>query len=306
MRALPAEVQDLIIDQLCGDRASLEACSLTCHAWLPRARHHLFKSVKIDRCSPGESFKTLIDGSPSIARYIRHMEISGAKPEGRWSDDERPASLVGWWPTLGQRMQRHGCSVSLETMEWLQCILPACTTALSRVTRLTLSSLPISAEVARVLQPYFSGALELVVNGCSGLSFGDFLELRLVVPRVRSIRVTEARWLPNPTIITESMCMVSAATVSSLEFSRKVDIVTIFDFIIRCRRFSQITSLSCFVTSHASAKSLKQLLEALGPGLEHLGIGFSDVRDPTGSFTGTPLMLTRALIFWQRSYAHAT
>ena len=289
IRTLPAEVQDLIIDQLHGDRVSLEACSLTCRAWLPRAHHHLFRSVKIDRCSRGASFKALIDGSPGIAKHIRHVEISGMKAGSWWSGDERFTRFSGWWPTLGQRLQRQGMSDSLEVVEWLRCILPESNTALNRVTRLTLSSLLISPELATVLHPYFDSVSELVVNGCQGLAFSDFLELRLAVPRVQAIRVVEARWLPCPAIPSEPTPTTRSTTVTTMEFSRKVDVVTIFDFIIRAGRYDQLTSLSCFVTSHASANALRRMLEALGPNLEHLGLGFSDVRDPTGGSIELPI-----------------
>ncbi|TCD69338.1 hypothetical protein EIP91_007894 [Steccherinum ochraceum] len=282
MRVVPAEVRDHIIDQLRTDRTSLEACSLTCHAWLPRARHHLFKSVKVDRCCRGESFKALIDGSPTIARHIRHVELSGARSGtgSWWSGDDRYARLSGWWPTLGQRMQRQGGTDSLEIAEWLRTILPKSITALNRVTRLTLTSLHISADVAEALKPHFVGVVELVINGCQGLSFSDFLQLRSAIPQVRSIRVVEARWLPHAGIAPEPTTHGNVH-VTTLEFSRKIDIVTVFDFLVRTGRHAKLTSLSCFVTSHASAKALKNMLDTLGSNLEHLGIGFSDVRDPT-------------------------
>ncbi|KAG7444531.1 uncharacterized protein BT62DRAFT_900154, partial [Guyanagaster necrorhizus] len=43
----PQEIVDDIIDTLRDDTASLTACSLVCHRFLPRAQVHLFSTVAL-------------------------------------------------------------------------------------------------------------------------------------------------------------------------------------------------------------------------------------------------------------------
>ena len=44
---LPVEVFETILDQASDHRRSLRNISLTCHIFLPRARHHLFNSILV-------------------------------------------------------------------------------------------------------------------------------------------------------------------------------------------------------------------------------------------------------------------
>ncbi|KAH8099926.1 hypothetical protein BXZ70DRAFT_893822 [Cristinia sonorae] len=287
MRFLPAEVRDLVIDQLQADPLALKACSLTCRSWLPRARHHLFKSVKVDRSTCGETFKSMLDGSPSIAYCIRDLEFSGKKTECWWSGN---ANTVGRWPTLGQRMQRHMAPDAQDIEDWLRRILPQTKTALHRVKRLTLTSFPVSGMVAKLIRPYFCEVTELVINGCLATSFNDFVELRDALPLLRSLRVIDARWLPTSPLV-DLPSFLPHSAISTMEFSRKVNIVTVFDWMIRQGRSLHLTSLSCYVTCHAAAKALKIMLETLGSNLQHLGIGFSEVRDPTEVLKSSDLTL---------------
>ncbi|OCH92621.1 hypothetical protein OBBRIDRAFT_726470, partial [Obba rivulosa] len=45
--SLPPELSDHIVDHLRGDYDALKTCTLTCRAWLPRARFWLFKRISI-------------------------------------------------------------------------------------------------------------------------------------------------------------------------------------------------------------------------------------------------------------------
>ncbi|KDQ55252.1 hypothetical protein JAAARDRAFT_208943 [Jaapia argillacea MUCL 33604] len=48
MPPLPQELIDIIIDNLDDDLEALCACSLTCQAWLPSSRKHLFDTLSLD------------------------------------------------------------------------------------------------------------------------------------------------------------------------------------------------------------------------------------------------------------------
>lgn len=74
----PAEITDYIIDYLWGDKCTLKACSLTCQAWLPATRYHLFKSIRIRSSDDCYRFYKLLSTrsllrSVDFAKYVREI-----------------------------------------------------------------------------------------------------------------------------------------------------------------------------------------------------------------------------------------
>ncbi|KAF7968531.1 hypothetical protein HWV62_30191 [Athelia sp. TMB] len=72
---IPQELVDTIIDFLHTDRASLAASSLTCRAWLPAARYHLFHAVKVDIYTFPRILK-LFKTSSHIAALVKTLSLS--------------------------------------------------------------------------------------------------------------------------------------------------------------------------------------------------------------------------------------
>ncbi|KAH9926815.1 uncharacterized protein B0H18DRAFT_333792 [Fomitopsis serialis] len=90
----PPELCRNILDDLCDDRRSLSACSLTCWAWAPWARRHLFENViltDIDHClSFVAILKSSVAAGTSIQDYVRTVKFSSdgyTRPE--WRDAAR-------------------------------------------------------------------------------------------------------------------------------------------------------------------------------------------------------------------------
>ncbi|CCM01083.1 uncharacterized protein FIBRA_03131 [Fibroporia radiculosa] len=71
---LPQEVYDLVIDHLWDDKVSLAACSLTCRAWLPSSRTHIFRDIHLKSPSACFRFKNLLETS-TIAPLVRKMAV---------------------------------------------------------------------------------------------------------------------------------------------------------------------------------------------------------------------------------------
>ncbi|KAI0073165.1 hypothetical protein K474DRAFT_1603825, partial [Panus rudis PR-1116 ss-1] len=46
-RTMPPELADYTLDFLHDDAATLGSCALTCKAWLPTSRFHLFHTLKL-------------------------------------------------------------------------------------------------------------------------------------------------------------------------------------------------------------------------------------------------------------------
>ena len=67
---MPPELQDMVVDYLHDDRASLVSCARVCKAWLPTVRFHLYTEVKLRR--------------PEGGRQSRFVETLRAVPVTRW------------------------------------------------------------------------------------------------------------------------------------------------------------------------------------------------------------------------------
>lgn len=68
---LPQEIVDQLIDILQETPRDLATCSLVCRAWLPRTRHHLFRSVSI---TP-QNHARFPTASIGIAACIREVKV---------------------------------------------------------------------------------------------------------------------------------------------------------------------------------------------------------------------------------------
>ncbi|KAI8982881.1 hypothetical protein BD414DRAFT_463930 [Trametes punicea] len=89
---LPPELCDYTIDYLWDDVESLRACSLTCKAWLPSSRYHLFRNVRLRHADDVARFRTLLISAPGIAHCVRKLSFSadydGATAEGSPQEDD--------------------------------------------------------------------------------------------------------------------------------------------------------------------------------------------------------------------------
>lgn len=72
MISLAAETKDAIIDFLHDDTPSLCSCSLTCKAFVPSARYHLFSNI-VFTSNTIEPFTTLL-GSPSPSNLVQVVQ----------------------------------------------------------------------------------------------------------------------------------------------------------------------------------------------------------------------------------------
>ncbi|GJF00621.1 hypothetical protein PsYK624_169150 [Phanerochaete sordida] len=85
---LPAELDDLVIDQLQDDAAALSKCALVRRAWVPRARHHFWRELQLT-CAREELERIgkLLDESPDIAFHVRTVVVAQKKGEVcQWYD----------------------------------------------------------------------------------------------------------------------------------------------------------------------------------------------------------------------------
>ncbi|KAL1757877.1 hypothetical protein FB107DRAFT_272484 [Schizophyllum commune] len=83
---LPAELTDYILDCLEGDRRVLFSCALVCRAWLPRARHHAFRTLHLTPDNVDGFLALLAAPSGTLGRgrtralHVRQNQTHGREP----------------------------------------------------------------------------------------------------------------------------------------------------------------------------------------------------------------------------------
>ncbi|CCM03808.1 uncharacterized protein FIBRA_05956 [Fibroporia radiculosa] len=155
---LPQELVDQVIDHLWDDFVSLAACSLTCHAWLPSSRTHLFRHVDLDSPSACFRFQQLLKTSPKIAPFVRKVRVRS------YSLSQKPPALgyeeIMWEshvPRLLSRLPRL-TDLNISSLNWGTLHLTAVhggafLSRLGSVKRLTLADVHFetSAQVRSML-----------------------------------------------------------------------------------------------------------------------------------------------------------
>lgn len=94
---IPSELSDRVIDFLHDDWAALKACSLTCKAWLPASRFHLWNRVVL-RYGDGTDYAGFLKASPVITSCITDLTVEF--PTDRNNDTSREAEATWMTETL--------------------------------------------------------------------------------------------------------------------------------------------------------------------------------------------------------------
>lgn len=273
---LPCELRDCVIDFLQDNRAALETCSLTCKAWLPRSRYHLFRSIRIDPGRRGTALRALLEANPDIGKCVRNVTILGS---GQDAPVERVVRME--WPTLrsGPALQANIQPRAL-CVSGLDSVLPESTAILQRVSCLTVIAMHIHPELVDTLSTHFSAVKTLVLNKCRSATFADFLALPRAFHEVSCVRIHEMYCLrPTrpPAAVTSRR-----RTLKTLVLSPKTDVTLLLSWLVAEKAHTALESLSCHSSGQPSAIAIRDLLKAVGSSLRHLSFGFSDVKDPTG------------------------
>ena len=95
---IPPELSDRVIDFLHNDWATLKACSLTCKAWLPASRFHLWNRVVLRYSADGTDYAEFLKNSPVIASCI--VDLMVEFPTDRNNDASREAETTWMKETL--------------------------------------------------------------------------------------------------------------------------------------------------------------------------------------------------------------
>ncbi|GBE89738.1 hypothetical protein SCP_1700630 [Sparassis crispa] len=74
---VPAEISDMIIDNIQDEPKALSTSSLISRSWLPRSRAHKLRSIDISTKDRYTAFEEIISASPVICHYVRDVTIDG-------------------------------------------------------------------------------------------------------------------------------------------------------------------------------------------------------------------------------------
>ncbi|KAF8529358.1 hypothetical protein JB92DRAFT_707690 [Gautieria morchelliformis] len=75
---LPRELIDQVMDHLHDDSPSLRACCITCRAWAPSARFHIFHDIIVLSAKRANALAAILETSPHISPLVRSLTIDGA------------------------------------------------------------------------------------------------------------------------------------------------------------------------------------------------------------------------------------
>ncbi|KAG7099909.1 hypothetical protein E1B28_001707 [Marasmius oreades] len=179
-RTIPLEIIEHIVDQFGDSLLDLKTCSLVCRDWLPRARHHLFRSISLP---VEENNLTLISTSPSPHRIV---------------DTESILDILHSSPHLIAHIQkltldfRYSLRLVCSSEPWLVELARM----MNHLRRLVLFMFPIynlSPKMQRVLPELLNGNTLLdtiVIDSCvfrDAPSFWTFLRHTAQLPNLRHL-----------------------------------------------------------------------------------------------------------------------
>ena len=250
MPRLPLELSDYIIDFLHDDAKALKACSLTCQAWVPAARFHLFRAVAVKTASNTSSFQRLLDRSPSLGLYVRELSAEKLADIVAIATAEQPPSqpaqntlpvILAHTPSLR--------TLSLSHLD-LQCLL----------------------DVRGLGHPTVSS---LTLSYCQFTDLADIIDLVSGFPRLTSLSLSGLTWkdekrtpLPSP-----------APTLRSLRLGREMDSERLFEWLQAASFHESLIDLSARCASEPEADLLGAYLKHAGPSLRSFSLDWSVAGD---------------------------
>lgn len=175
MSTLPPELFDETLDHLWDDPQSLHACMLTCRTWVPTARLHLFRTVRLSSPSSCKELHSILEVSPSLAWCVRKLTIC-AQYSGIGDDD-----------------------TAVEDDQWVNQTksIARCLGTYGRLTTLALSRLRWSAlepSTRDAFRPVFRTVKTLVLFEVRFRTSGDVLEFLEEFPELEELYFHAVSW----------------------------------------------------------------------------------------------------------------
>ncbi|KAF8530692.1 hypothetical protein JB92DRAFT_2782395, partial [Gautieria morchelliformis] len=161
---LPGELIDQVIDHLHDDSPSLRACCITCRAWVPSSRFHIFHDIVLP-AKRADALALILETSPHIAPLVRSLAIINPWPDAKYN--------------------------------YLDAVIPAIAPKLTRLKTLRLRCVTLTKQDPKVLSALihnFSTLQELHIPSATFNSFRDFAALIVAHPFLECLEVGFVSW----------------------------------------------------------------------------------------------------------------
>ncbi|KAI0359969.1 hypothetical protein OH77DRAFT_1509222 [Trametes cingulata] len=250
---LPPELCDHILDFLSDDKPTLRACALTARDWLPRAQHHLFRSIYLD-WSNCYAFSRLLAAAPALAAHVATLEIEGAF--GIFSMD-----------------RLHGATLDA----WLRAVPAWLPPRLTHLTKLELALLTIDADLVRRFFGVLRGVEHLTLWACALTTFDVFVDLFRSFPRLRRLTVAFTQeWEANPCAGAPWSQADASPQLEEIELTSSCDNFKVLRWLVAQDLHRSVHTLSCTRVPWAGLCALGEVLDAFAGTLQNLRIGLGD------------------------------
>lgn len=257
---LPAELIDQVIDHLHDDVSSLRACSLTCRAWVPSARFHLFHDVVLTP-ERAVNFMALLETRPHISHFVRSLFIKG-----------NPFQLY--------RKSYH-----------FDAVIPAISSKLTRLKALRIECVTLAQQgiVMSALIQNLSTLRSLSISSVTFNRFRDFAAFIIAHPLLERLELGQIWWNKSVDAASqwEDVFREYPELRSRLQSISLNDTShNVFDWISSHYSVLPVRTLAVS-TCHVS--HITKLLQVLGPSLEHLSFSIYSAQYPPKTQGPSPL-----------------
>lgn len=273
---LPPELVDEALVHLWDDPKALKACSLTCRAWVPTTRLHLFRTVLLSSLSCTARFTALLEQNPGIAHCVRKLSITAqyARPDDNAGaanadraieDDAWVNACSGLLRTLGGTGRVH--TLALSRMRW---------STLEPGTRAAFAQLFRSVHTLFLFEVRFAAS-------------GDVLSFLDAVPQLDELYFHAVSWdresaAPPPMLGTGTVA-VKPTKIDGKKDKEKMHLTYLFldprssptlvtEWILSHPSEEKLRTIQLCWRELENTKALGDLLQASGSSLERLQIEF--------------------------------
>jgi len=255
---LPQELVDQIIDHLWDDPLSLRACSLSCSAWLPSSRTHIFREVKLDGAVACLRFEELLQASSDIiAVYIRNLFIEAHHFSYNADALRNPSSTwVARIPSLLERLPRV-IELGFTSLNW--------------------SALRMDAGRSEMLCNKLADVRHLHLSNVHFETSAQAYSVLSAAKKLAQLRFDRVYWnCWSPTSTLDSSGTLTPSPLRRLLLQSGSPPNLVIDWLLSSYQNLEIRDLCVRWRERGNTRALGGLLRAAGPRLEHLYIEFTN------------------------------
>jgi hypothetical protein len=250
---IPPELSDRVIDFLHDDWTALKACSLTCKAWLPTSRFHLWNRVVLRYPGDGTDYAEFLKASPVITSCIVDLTIEF--PTDRSNDTSREAEAEWMTDTL------------IPIFSTLKILRQLMFLGAYFGEDAFLAKISSSLSTARVVQ----------LSTCHFSKFSSFVELVWSCPSAENLRL-DAISFDEVDAYTPRPLSVPRPELKFLMiiYYSSVHMPVVIDWLVSEGFCTHVDFLVVF-QQHIDSPAITRLLPAVGSNLRHLSVSYQSL-----------------------------